>query len=185
VAPAEPEPAPIQQTGPVSDDDDAPILTGTSAERDAAIERERKERDASKRPLLIAGAVLTGVGGLALVGGAVSLALANKKANDLAALASPGDTGFPEGNYSDDEVFNLDRNGLPGNNTATVALFIAGGVLATTGIALIVVDITRRKKAASGSATEDDTASGRRPHLVGAGPTVLRGGGGAAATVRF
>jgi tetratricopeptide (TPR) repeat protein len=179
--PVETEPAPIQTTptGPATDYDDAPILTSKTSERNEAIDRERKDRDSKKHPLLVAGAVTAGVGVLALVGGGVALGLANREANTLADLASPSPTtGFPSGNYSDNDVFDSDRNKLPGLNKASVALFVAGGVLVVAGTALIVTDVMKRKKNGA-------NASRSRPHLVDMGPTWLPGGGGAAATVRF
>jgi tetratricopeptide (TPR) repeat protein len=178
-APADPEPAPVTTTAPATDYDDAPILTSKSSEREETIDRERKERDSKKRPLLIAGAVTAGVGVLSVIGGGVALGLANREANNLADLASPNpNTGFPGGNYSDDEVFRADRNTLPNLNRASIALFVVGPVLMAAGAALIVTDITRRKKGGT-------SASRKGPRLVDMGPTMLPGGGGAAATVRF
>src|SRR5262249_30895253 len=110
---------------------------------------------------------------------------ANKKANDLAHLASPGNTGFPDGNYADDKVFDLDRNKLPRNNVATVVFFVAGGALLVTGVALLVVN-GKRKKSAKKEATEADAApAGARPQLSGSVPSALPRGGGAPATLRF
>ncbi|MCA9651623.1 MAG: tetratricopeptide repeat protein [Myxococcales bacterium] len=172
---------------PISADyenEDAPELTSRRTEREEAIETEREETD-SKRASgkLIAGAALTGVGVVGIIGGAVSLGIANKRANELATLASPGPTGFPEGDYSDDDVANLDRSGLPAANTASVVLFVAGGVLTTVGVTLIVLDRTSKKKA--GKPGGDKNASKKGPRLTSVGPTMWRGGAGAAATVRF
>lgn len=174
-------------TTPISADyenEDAPELTSRRSEREEAIEEEREETD-SKRASgkLIAGAALTGVGVASIIGGAVSLGIANSRANQLASLASPGATGFPEGDYSQDDVANLDRSGLPAANTASVALFIGGGVLTTVGVVLIVLDRTAKKKA--GIKAGDTNARRKSPHLTSIGPTMWRGGGGAAATVRF
>lgn len=179
----EPEPEPVT-SAPISaeyENQDAPELTSRRSEREEAAESEREETDSKKASgKLIAGAVLTGVGGLALIGGAVSLGIANKRANELADLASPGPTGFPAGDYSTDDVANLDRNGLPAANRAGVGLFVAGGVLATVGVVLIVLDLTGKITAAAGK-----NARTAGPRLTGLGPTVLRGGAGAAASVRF
>ena len=179
-APVETEPAPIQTgSSPATDYDDAPILTSKTSERNEAIDRERKEKDSKKHPLLVAGAVTAGVGLLSVIGGGVALGLANREANTLADLASPHpNTGFPSGNYSDNEVFDSDRNKLPGLNNASIALFVVGGVLVTAGTALIVTDIMKRKK-------NGKNASRGGPQLVDVGPTWMPGGGGAAATVRF
>ena len=185
-------PAPTTTTGPSElDNEDAPELTSRRDEREDQIEAEVEERDSKKAgPLLISGAALTAVGGLSLIGGAVSLGLANKKANDLANLASPGATGFPDGNYSDDEVFNLDRNALPANNAATIALFIGGGVFTAVGVSLLIVNAKKKKgkKAGDKNAKADDgkSASVRsRPRLVGLGAGPMRGGAAASAAVRF
>lgn len=173
------DPVPTTTTPPVADNDDAPELTSRRSEREEEADRER-DRDAAGRasPKLIAGAVLTAVGGGALIGGAASLGVASKRANDLAALASPGATGFPEGDYSEDNVANLDRSGLPSANTASIALFIGGGVLAAIGVTLIVLDRTGKKGG-------DKNARRTGPRMTHVGPAVLRGGGGASATLRF
>jgi hypothetical protein len=181
-APVTPTPGPTQ-SGPVTNDiEDAPVLTSRSDEREEAAEDERQKRDAAKRPMLIAGAVLAGLGGAALIGGAVSLGLANSTANDLAGLASPGPTGFPDGNYADDGVFNKDRNRLPALNRAGIGLLAGGGVLAATGVTLIVLDVIKHKKEGGGSSQR---ASTNRPHLTGLAPAVIPRGGGAAASMRF
>lgn len=179
-------------TGPSDlDNEDAPELTSRRDAREDQIEAEVEEKESKKAgPLLISGAVLAGVGGLALIGGAISLGLANKKANDLAGLASPGPTGFPNGNYSDDEVFQLDRNSLPANNAATIALFVGGGVLAAVGVSLLVVDAKKKKgrKKSSGKDAKRDgsrSAAAKRPRLVGLGAGPMRGGAAASAAVRF
>jgi hypothetical protein len=174
---------PLTTTTSTAEDEpeDAPILSSRKSEREDTIERERDADDAKRKgPLLITGALLTGLGAAGVIGGAVSIALANKKANDLANLASPGATGFPEGDYADDEVFDLDRNKLPRNNVMTIVFFTAGGAMLATGIALLVVDGKRKKSRKKG----DDTAM-RKVQLVGAGPSALPRGAGAAATIRF
>lgn len=185
---AQPDPAATATTPtPISaeyENQDAPELTSRRSEREEAAESEREQTNSKKASgKLIAGAVLTGFGVAGLVGGAVSLGIANKRANSLAELASPGPTGFPAGNYSDDEVANLDRSGLPAANTASIGLFIGGGVLATVGVVLIVLDITGKKKAGLKGGNKNARTS--RPQLTGIGPTVLRGGAGAGASLRF
>ncbi len=179
---AQPEPAPVT-TAPVSaeyENQDAPELTSRRSAREEEIEKERDEDDANRASgKLIAGAVLAGVGGAGIIGGAIFLGVANSRANQLATLASPGPTGFPEGNYSDDSVANLDRNGLKNANTAAVGLLVGGGVLAAVGVTLIVLDRTGKKKAG------DKNARSSGPRLTSVGPAVLPGGGGAAATLRF
>ncbi|MCX4245608.1 tetratricopeptide repeat protein [Paraliomyxa miuraensis] len=185
---AQPDPATTTPTTttPISaeyENQDAPELTSRRSEREEAADIEREETNAKKASgKLIAGAVLTSVGVAGLVGGAVSLGIANKRANTLAELASPGPTGFPAGDFSDDEVANLHNSGLPAANTASIGLFVGGGVLTAVGVVLIVLDITGKKKAGLKSGKN---ASNSRPQLTGIGPSVLRGGGGASATVRF
>ncbi len=172
-------------TLPISEDegDDAPVLTSKRDNREDDIERERDAKDAKRTsPLLISGAVLTGLGAAGVIGGVVSLALANNKANELADLASPGPTGFPSGDYAEDDVFDLDRNRLPRNNAATVVFFTVGGVMLATGIALLVVHAKRKKKSKK---VDANAALPRRIELVGVGPSALPRGGGAAATLRF
>jgi hypothetical protein len=185
VAPT-PEPTPVvsEPVDAAVENQDAPELTSRRSEREEAAESEREETKSRKASgKLIAGAALTSVGVLALVGGAVSLGIANKRANNLAQLASPGPTGFPAGDYSDDAVANLDRNGLPAANKASVGLFIAGGALTTIGVVLIVLDRTGKKKAALKGG--DKNAKSSSPQLTGLGPTVLRGGAGVGASLRF
>jgi len=178
---AEPEPAPVTTTPVVAEyeNQDAPELTSRRSEREDQIEKERDEDDATRASgKLIAGAVLTGVGGASIIGGAVFMGVASRRANRLASEASPGPTGFPAGDYSDDELANLDRNGLRNANTAAVGLLVGGGVLAAVGVTLIVLDFTGKKKA-------DKNARASGPRLTHVGPSFMRGGGGASATLRF
>jgi tetratricopeptide (TPR) repeat protein len=185
VAPT-PEPDPIVTTSqgdPTVDNQDAPELTSRRSEREEAAEDEREETNSKKASgKLIAGAALAGLGVSALIGGAVSLGIANKRANQLAELASPGPTGFPAGDYSEDDVANLDRSGLPAANAAAVGLFAAGGVLTAVGVVLIVLDRTGKKKKGKAG---DKNARTPGPRLTGLGPTMMRNGGGVAASVRF
>ncbi|MBK6916673.1 MAG: tetratricopeptide repeat protein [Deltaproteobacteria bacterium] len=173
----------------VDGEDDAPVLSSRSSARDEAIERELDEKESKRKsPLMITGALLTGLGAAGVIAGGVSVGLANKKANDLAALASPGPTGFPPGNYADDEVFDLDRNKLPRNNVGTVVFFVAGGALLVTGAALLGVYASQKKKSARKKAREAEDEEARVParvRLTGVGPTLLPGGAGAGASLRF
>lgn len=184
--------APYEGSKATADDNyDRPELGSKAEERRkaAAIEIDKK-KEGKPSGMLVGGAVLTAVGGAAIVGGAVSLGLANRKANRLADLASPGATGFPDGNYSDDEVFDLDRNGLPANNIATIALFAGGGVMTAVGVTLIALDFRKRKRGRSADekpAEEGDreASSRRRVRLVGVGLGPTRTGAAASATVAF
>jgi hypothetical protein len=179
----EPVPVPVEPTGPTAaDNEDAPELTSKRSAREDAIDEEIEEKESKKvGPLLITGSILTGLGVAGLIGGAVSIALANKKAKDLAGLASPGPTGFPEGDYAEDNVFDLDRNKLPANNATTIAMFTAGGVLTAVGVALIAVHFSKKKNKTKANAMRSH--GGPRLGGLGAGP--LRGGAGAGATVHF
>lgn len=189
-ATAQPEPTtatPVTSNNPdtgfTEGDDDAPVLQGTKQQREDKIERERDAADAKKAsPLVIAGAAIAVVGLGVTVGGIASIAIANKRANELADLASPGATGFPQGNYADDDVFDKDRNQLPRLNTASVIMLVAGPALLVTGVALLAVGVKQKK----GKKKKAEVARGRaRPELVGFGPTTLPRGAGASATVRF
>jgi hypothetical protein len=189
-ASAVPDPGPAvaetpTTTGPVfADNEDAPELTSKRSAREDKIDDEIDEKESKRAsPMLLSGAIMTAVGGAALIGGAVSAGIASKHANDLAGLASPGPTGFPDGNYSDDKVFDTDRNKLPSANKAMVALLVAGGVLTAVGVTLIVLDVKKKKKK---KRPGDKNAGVRpRPHMAGFGPGLIPGGAGAAATVRF
>jgi tetratricopeptide (TPR) repeat protein len=187
--PAAAEPAPIA-TGPTGlDNEDAPELSSRRDQRaEAAAEERKRNREGKASPLLISGAVLTAFGAASLIGGGVSAGIANQRADELADLSSPGPTGFPEGDYSDDSTFNLDRNELPAANNAAVALFVIGGVMTAAGVSLIVVDVVRNKK--KGPSPETESAEAAREHrrrvqLTGLGPAWFPGGGGAVAGIRF
>ncbi len=172
-------------TTPVyADNEDAPELTSKRSAREDKIDEEIEEKESKRAsPMLLSGIIVTSVGGLALIGGAVSAGIANKTANDLAGLASPGPTGFPDGNYSDDEVFDQDRNKLPSANKAMVGLLVTGGVLTAVGVTLIVLDVKKKKGKKKPS---DKNAHARpRPHMAGFSPGVMRSGAGASATIRF
>lgn len=163
---------------PVEDDDDAPLLTSQRDEREDAAEDERRQVDASKRPMLIAGAVLTGVGGAALIGGAITLGVGTvKTANDLSDLASAGPSGYPAGNYADPDTFDLDRNKLPAYNATHITLFAVGGAALAAGIPLLIIDVIRKKNGTGRYA--------HRSHNLMVGPAPLHRGGGAFASARF
>jgi tetratricopeptide (TPR) repeat protein len=190
VQPTTTDPTPVTNTTPsgptTEDEEDAPVLTGRKQEREQAIERERDAADSKKTsPLVIAGAALTVVGVGVLVGGVASLAIANKKANELADLASPGATGFPAGNYADDDVFDKDRNQLPRLNTAAVIMMIAGPALLVGGITMLAIGVSRKKKAGKQKKREAQARAHTRPQLIGIGPSMLPRGAGASAMLRF
>lgn len=176
------EPPPDLGVAPTKEGDnfDAPEL-GKKPRAGEGEEEGGEEPNGERRGKLIAGAVLAGVGGAALIGGVVSLGIANKRANELITLSSPGPTGYPPGDYSEQELADLDRKGLPAANAASVGLFVGGGVLAAAGVALIVLDLKGGKKQKAG----DPNASRGRPRVTSIGPTWSRSGAGMAATMRF
>ncbi|HET6582235.1 MAG TPA: hypothetical protein VFG69_02285, partial [Nannocystaceae bacterium] len=202
VAPTTTTPPPTTTAPATDDSEDAPILTSRRSEREDVIERERTTADAKKtHPMVIAGAVMTGVGAGLTIGGIVAAVLANRTANKLADLASPGPTGFPAGDYADDEVFDLDRNKLRSQNIAYLTMLPLGGVILVSGIVVLAVGV-KKQKAARRSVSEgddaapsdegEDEAPGRdedarlpKVRFVGGGPTLLRGGAGVGATLRF
>ena len=181
-------------TAPVDDgEDDAPILTSRRDEREDVVERERDTADAKRtHPMVIAGAVLTGVGAGLTVGGIVAAVLANRTANELADLASPGPTGFPGGNYADDDVFDLDRNKLRAQNTAYLVMLPLGGVLLVSGVVVLALGVKKQKAARRKMGVDESDDSGPpeearlpRARFVGGGPTLLKGGAGVGATIKF
>lgn len=164
------------------DNYDAPVLEANPLSE----EPEDEEPTRNVRAKFLAGVVLTSVGGAALIGAGVSLGIANSRARELADLSSPGNTtGFSEAVYSDEEVAQLHQRGLPAANGASMGLFIGGGVLAATGITLIVLDRVGKGNEQEAVEGDGETARRRGPRLTGLGPTIMRGGGGAAATLRF
>lgn len=168
------------------DNYDAPVLEANPLGEEEPVDEEPTRGGRGK---FLAGVVLTGIGGAALIGGAVSAGIARSRAQELADLSSPGSTtGFSEAVYSDDEVAQLDQRGLPAANGASIALFIGGGVLAAVGVTLIVLDRTGKAKADTETEAKPGDANARRkkgPRLTGLGPSIVRGGGGATATLRF
>jgi tetratricopeptide (TPR) repeat protein len=182
-AAATPTPAPQPQVAtPVeSDSEDAPVLQSKRSEREAASEQEREDVASKKASgLTIGGALLTGLGVAGLGVGVAGLVIANGRAKDLAAAASPGPTGFPPGDYSTDDVYALDRTKLKQANMMGIVGLAAGGALLVTGVVLLVVDGVRKKKAAaSGSAARP------RLHVAGVGPALAPGFAGGAASFRF
>lgn len=179
-APTPTTPAPVEQAPLLEDEgEDAPILESKKSMREQAAEEEREREAAGKRSGMFIGGVVTLVLGLgSLAGSGVSLILARQKAKKLADWASPKDLGFPEGDYSDDEVFNMDRKGLQTNNIITFVTLGAGVVLTATGVALLVVD--RKRNGKGGKRAKKDG-----PALTSIGPALTRGGGGVTASVSF
>lgn len=178
------EPPPDLGLAPSKEGDnyDAPDLE--KKERAGEGEEDEEESGGSRRGKLVGGAVLAGVGGVALIGGVVSLGIANKRANELITLSSPGPTGYPPGDYSQQELADLDRKGLPAANAASVGLFVSGGVLVAAGVALIVLDLKGGKKEQPADADET-SARKSGPRVTSVGPTFSRNGAGMAATLRF
>jgi hypothetical protein len=118
-----------------------------------------------------------------LIGGAGVLGKAQSNVNkleDLSSNATP--TFFPEGDYGDDEPYNLDRQ-LDTLNPVGIACLAAGGVLIAGGAALIAVHAIKQKKA-NGNANLRRKSN--TPRLTGLGVGPVPGGGAAAgASLRF
>jgi tetratricopeptide (TPR) repeat protein len=169
-----------QAAAPVYDDEEAPMLESNRSKREQAAEREiEDEREGKMSGLMIGGIVMTALGGGAMIGGGVALALASSTATELADLAGPEDaTTFPAGNYAEDDVFDKDRNVLPAQNAAGIGLLAGGGALLVVGVALIAVDVSKKK----GSKRAEQR---RGPRLVNLSPAVGPQGAGASARFRF
>ena len=125
------EPPEEEDTTPPKDADLEP--TSTTNVDDIHDERRRKR-------LMIAGGVLTGLGGGALVAGAVLAGLAQRQANLL-----------------DSEAVALEdrRRRIDAADTYAIAadgLFIAGGVVAATGLALVITAAVGKRRATRSSA---------------------------------
>lgn len=97
---------------------------------------------AGDRPLLIAGAVVGGVGVAALISGAVlgAMSLSELGAAEDDASLCPGQVCSPAGREA------VDAAAAKGD--ASTGLFVAGGVLAATGLLLIGVDLGREQPGA-------------------------------------
>ncbi len=164
-----------EDTGPVTGE--GPTFVTAEEERRQAAEAEAAQRDAGKRSGMFKGGIaLAAIGGVALIGGTVTLVMSNQRTNQLADLSSSSlehtNTGFPSGDWDcrvpgDPCPSDLDQQRKTLNG-ASYGLLIGGGVLAVTGVALIVVDNSKKKKKAA-SVTP----------VVGPGFT------GASATMRF
>ena len=149
-----------------------PAAEGPDADKP---KKERKKRSGLK----IGGYALTGLGGLSLVAGGVTMVLARKNANELAGLAEPGTSGFGTGDYAcrvdgDPCPYTLEVNMKRLNVTSWIA-FGAGTVALAAGVYLLVLD--KKKSGAS------KVASQRTRYFVA--PTLLQSGAGASAVVRF
>jgi tetratricopeptide (TPR) repeat protein len=120
---------------------------------------DEPEEDARKPtpPLRIAGYVLLGIGGAALVAGGGFGGAAVQRNNDL--------DSFNTLEARNEAIDKGKRNALIADS-----LFIAGGVVALTGLVLVLVSLKDRK------------GKSQRASIA---PTFARGGGGAAARVRF
>lgn len=182
----EPAPAPAAaapaETGPVVGDDE-PDLTGAAEKRE---EEERKsDEELDKKAvsgLMIGGITLTVVGAAGLGLGIGAFVKNNQNASELADLSSNStQTGFPEGDFSDESTFKL-NNQIDTFNTLSVVGFTVGGVALAAGATLIALDVVKRKKAGGKQASKDHK---KKAKLTGVGPTFMRGGGGAAASLSF
>lgn len=107
------------------------------------IESPTKAKPFALKPL---GFILTGTGSALLIGGGVAGVAAMKKKNSLE--SSDNCTGTTCTNVEQSKIDSL-------QNTATVAtvLFVAGGTIALTGIALLVIHKLKKSKAPPKTAT--------------------------------
>jgi tetratricopeptide (TPR) repeat protein len=113
---------------------DADLEPTSTASVDDIYEQKRRKR------LMVAGSVLTGIGGAALVAGAVMAGLAQRQANIL-----------------DNELVALEdrRRRIDAAETYAVAadgLFIAGGVVAATGLALVITAAVGKRRSTRSTA---------------------------------
>lgn len=132
--------------------DEAAKTPGSSI--DPGLTPEEQERAARRRKLRIAGYSLLGVGGAALVIGAVFGSLAIGKSNDAK------DTPFV------DEKLSL-RNEAKGRAVVGDAMLATGGVLAGVGLVLVLSTLGKRRatKVDKAAAWRNDRA-GRRSHVL-------------------
>ncbi|MBV1862646.1 MAG: tetratricopeptide repeat protein [Nannocystaceae bacterium] len=114
------------------------------------------ERAGGPSRLAITGYVLAGVGGVALIAGGVVGGMAAADDSDLS------------GPIEDPAAL---RDRARRRAWTADGLFIGGGVLAATGVALIIVDVVRRKKGPSASARRQNLRVTGGPGLVGFGLT--------------
>lgn len=176
---------------PAADFEDGPDLSSRSSQREEAAEKERKKMDAERKgPKWAAGIALISVGAAALVGGGVTLGIAASTNSDLESQMQPGPTGYPPGDYSDEQTYQKDAITLPALNVTSGVLLGVGAAALVSGAVLVALD-NKRRKAAGGGKTEAPAEEGataktrRRARLIGVSPAVFRGGGGAAAAVQF
>lgn len=159
---------------------DEPELTSGRDERQQSDDGGGGEK--KKKGLLIGGAVMLGLGVAAAGAGAGVLGKAQSnvsKLEDLSSNATP--TFFPEGNFADDEPYNLDKQ-LDTLNPVGIACLAAGGVLIAGGAALIAVHAVKQKKA-NGNANLRRKSNA--PRLTGLGVSPMPGGAAAGASIRF
>lgn len=134
-----------------NEDSDVEPVTEASGEPDPTVDEDGRARPT---PLATTGYVLAGVGGLALIAGGVAGGLAMGDDRDLTGPI-------------DDPQALRDR----GQRRARTAdgFFVGGGILAATGVTLIIVDVVRRKKAPSATAKVQDIRVSGGPGLFGLG----------------
>ena len=143
----------------------------------------------AKGPKFVAGVTLISVGAAALVGGGVTLGVAAGMKNDLEGEMAPGPTGYPPGDYSDEQTYQKDAITLPALNITTGVLLGVGGAALVAGAVLVALENKEHKARNAPAPTEDEdaapTARRKRARLIGVAPAIFRGGGGAAAAIQF
>ena len=163
---ATPKAAPVPvDTGPAATEPDPEPTQGEEVIFESAEDRrareaaaEEQERDAGKKSGMFKGGVaMTAIGVVALGAGTATLVMSSKRTNELADLSSSNiahtSTGFPSGDWDcrvpgDPCVKDLDKQ-RRSLNAASYGLLIGGGVLAVTGITLIMLDRSKKKKSAA------------------------------------
>jgi hypothetical protein len=175
------------------DDEEAPIMGEGAGQRTPTPRKPKKQASSGggMSPLMTAGvALLAGGGGLALVGGAVMLPLANMRANQVSdAYKMPvvSDPMYPNVYFNNDPV---DGSKLAdyqsqgqGFNAAGIAFLAIGGAAAVTGAVLIIVDQVsggsssqRERPAPERRRRSDDDMSWFLTPSVGPGGASVSGG---------
>ncbi len=132
------------------DEDDAEVQPAAEAPvQDTAPPQESPQERAKRKRLLVAGAVVAGTGGAALIAGGVLGGLALQQSDVL----------------SKDQVALEDRRRrIDATQTYSLSadiLFAAGGALAITGVALIVASVVRGRKSRSSARLDVSPALSR------------------------
>ena len=131
-----------------------------------------------------AGIGLSVLGAAGLGVGIAFMIKGSSAANSLLDASSNGTTsGFPEGDFSDDDIFNT-HNELQLDSVMGAVGLGVGVAAAGAGAALIVLGIQKNKRAA-GQSDDGEPAVEETAGLRSLSPVWMRNGGGAAASFKF